>query len=103
MEEIRLQRFLAQAGIASRRKCEELINEGRVKVNGEIAKIGSKVNPYTDKIFLDDKLVKLEEKKVYILLNKPVGYVTTAKDQFDRNTVLDLIDIEERVVPARKA
>lgn len=102
MEEIRLQKFLANCGIASRRKCEEYILQGKVKVNGEtITQLGKKVNPNTDKIYFNDKLVKNENKKcIYILLNKPIGYVTTAKDQFNRDTVLDLIKgIDERIVP----
>ena len=102
MEEMRLQKFLAEAGIASRRKCEELISNGKVKVNGVTAKLGQKVNPKKDVICLDEKKIELIEKKVYILLNKPVGYVTTAKDQFDRKTVMDLVDIKERAVPVRE-
>lgn len=102
MEEMRLQKFLAEAGIASRRKCEELIEQGRIKINGRTAAIGEKVNPNIDKVLFDGKQIKLEENKVYILLNKPVGYVTTAKDQFDRDTVMDLIGVKERVVPCRK-
>lgn len=102
MEEIRLQKFLANCGIASRRKCEEYILNGQVKVNGEIiTQLGKKINPDTDKIYFNDKLVKNERKNyVYILLNKPIGYVTTAKDQFNRDTVLDLIKgVNERIVP----
>lgn len=99
MEEIRLQKFLAEAGIASRRKCEEYIEQGRVKKNGKIAILGTKVNPINDEILFDDKKVKSEEKKVYILLNKPIGYVTTVSDEYNRDKVMDLIDIKERVVP----
>ena len=101
MEEMRLQKFLAEAGIASRRKCEEFIVNGRVKINGDVAQLGRKINPMTDKVLLDDRPVKLDKRKVYIILNKPVGYVTTASDQFQRDTVIDLIDVKERVVPAR--
>ena len=84
MEEVRLQKFLASSGVASRRKSEELILEGKVKVNGvTVTELGTKVVPGEDKVTLDGKDIALEEeKKVYILLNKPVGYVTTAKDQF---------------------
>ena len=104
MEQIRLQKFLADAGIASRRKCEELIENEEVKVNGIIAKLGTKVNPKTDKIELNGKLIKNENKEyVYILLNKPIDYVTTVKDQFNRKTVLDLVNIKNvRLVPVRK-
>lgn len=98
MEE-RLQKYLAEAGIASRRKCEELINQGKVKVNGTIATIGTKINPDKDKVEYNGKVVSIETKKVYILLNKPIGYVTTAEEQFDRPKVLDLVKVKERVVP----
>ena len=101
MEE-RLQKYLAEKGIASRRKCEEYILQGLVKVNGTIVtQLGTKIDPTKDKItFKDQELTNQKEKKVYILLNKPIGYVTTVKDQFDRDTVLDLIKIKgERLVP----
>ena len=73
MEEVRLQKFLASSGVASRRKSEELILEGKVKVNGVIVtELGTKVVPGKDKVTLDGKDIELkEEKKVYILLNKP--------------------------------
>lgn len=100
MEEERLQKFLANNGIAARRKCEEYIVDGRVKVNGKVAtQLGVKVNPDKDIVEFDGKVVNKSEKKVYILLNKPIGYVTTAKDQFDRPTVLDLVKIDEKVLP----
>ncbi len=100
MEEIRLQKYLAQTGIASRRKCEELIEDGKITVNGEVAELGKKVNPEKDKIEYLGKIVKLEKKDyTYILLNKPIGVVTTANDQFDRQTVLDLIKTDKRIVP----
>lgn len=84
MEEIRLQKYLAEAGIASRRKCEEYIIQGKVKVNGEtIDKLGTKVNPEKDIIEFNSKVVKNENSNhTYILLNKPIDYVTTVKDQF---------------------
>lgn len=83
MEEIRLQKYLADNGIASRRKSEEYILEGLVKVNGKVAKeLGTKINPTKDIVSFRDKEIKSEEEKVYILLNKPIGYVTTVKDQF---------------------
>lgn len=97
---VRVQKFLADNGIASRRKCEEYILNGRVKVNGKtITELGTKINPDTDKIEFDEKIIEIKNNKVYILLNKPVGYVTTAKDQFDRKIVLDLIKTKDRVVP----
>lgn len=99
MEETRLQKFLANCGIASRRKCEEYILQGRVKVNGKVVtELGTKVKQ-NDEVKFDEKEVKQEENKVYILLNKPIGYVTTVKEQFGRDKVLDLIKVKERVVP----
>ena len=99
MEE-RLQKYLAECGIASRRKCEEYITQGKVQVNGRtITELGVKVNPEKDKITFEGKNVKQEERKVYILLNKPIGYVTTSDEQFGRDKVLDLVKVRERVVP----
>ena len=99
MEEIRLQKYLAEAGIASRRKCEEYIVQGRVKVNNEVALLGMKVDSNKDIILLDDKKIEKKEELVYILLNKPIGYVTTSKDQFSRDSVLDLVKVKQRIVP----
>lgn len=103
MEEnkVRLQKFLAECGISSRRKAEEYIQRGCVKVNGEIVtELGTKVDPNVDIVLFNDKKVKKESELVYILLNKPIGYVTTAKDQFNRDTVLTLIKgVNQRLVP----
>lgn len=100
MEEMRLQKYLAGSGIASRRKCEELIESGKVKVNGEVATLGTKINPEKDIVEYNGKVIKPKKKEYkYILLNKPIGVVTTADDQFDRETVLDLVKVKERVVP----
>lgn len=99
MEE-RLQKYLAEAGIASRRKCEEFIKQGRVKVNGITATLGTKVNSETDTVEFDSKVIKkTNTAHTYILLNKPIDYVTTAKDQFNRPTVLDLVKTNKRLVP----
>lgn len=99
MEE-RLQKYLAQCGVASRRKCEELILQGRVQVNGvTVTELGTKINPEKDKIKFDGKDIKQAQKLVYILLNKPIGYVTTVKDQFNRDSVLDLVKTNKRLVP----
>ena len=100
MEE-RLQKYLAEAGIASRRKCEEYIAEGRVKVNNETTtQLGVKINPDIDEIKFDNKLVTNPKRDyTYILLNKPIEYVTTVKDQFGRQTVLDLVKTNKRLVP----
>ena len=96
----RLQKFLANSGVASRRKCEDLILAGRVKVNGEVVtELGRKIDSDKDVVRFDDKEIKQQKNKVYILLNKPIGYVTTMKDQFNRDSVIDLVKINERVVP----
>lgn len=100
MEEIRLQKYLAEAGIASRRKAEEFILQGKVKVNGQVVtELGTKVQPKKDEVKYENKIVQIEDKKIYILLNKPIGYVTTVKDQFHRDSVLDLVKVKERLVP----
>jgi len=98
---MRLQKFLANEGVCSRRKAEEHILAGDVKVNGQVVtELGKKVIPEKDKVEFKGKLVELvNEKKVYILLNKPIGYVSTTSDQFGRETVLDLVKVKERVVP----
>ena len=99
MKEERLQKYLASAGIASRRKCEELILQGKIEVNGKVVtELGTKVSS-KDIIKYNGKIVKPEEEKIYILLNKPIGYVTTAHEQFGRDKVLDLIKINKRIVP----
>lgn len=98
--EVRLQKYLADCGIASRRKCEELIMQGKVEVNNKkVTELGTKINPQKDQVKYNGKIVKEENEKLYILLNKPIGYVTTVKDQFSRDTVLDLVKINKRIVP----
>ena len=99
MEE-RLQKYLANNGIGARRKCEEYIVQGRVKVNGKVVtQLGTKINPEKDIIEFDGKTVEKVNHYVYILLNKPIGYVTTVKDQFNRPTVLDLVKVDEKILP----
>ena len=100
LEEIRLQKYLAEAGIASRRKAEEFILQGKVQVNGKVVtELGTKVQPKKDEVKYENKIMKIENRKIYILLNKPIGYVTTVKDQFNRDSVLDLVKVKERLVP----
>lgn len=96
---IRLQKYLSSAGICSRRKGEEYIKAGRVKVNGEvITQLGVKIDPETDRVEVDGKRVQSNQKMVYIMLNKPKGYITSRSHRGEK-IVLDLIDVEERVNP----
>ena len=94
---MRLNSFLAHAGVASRRKADELIKSGRVTVNGALGQLNSDVSA-NDRIKVDGQWIKLEQHR-YILLNKPAGYITTLKDEKGRRKVVDLIDIKERIVP----
>lgn len=91
--EVRLQKFMAEQGVASRRKSEDLIRAGKVKVNGHIAEIGMKINPRKDLVTVGkQKLTNVKNRKmVYIMLNKPRGYVTTVSDELGRKTVMDLL------------
>lgn len=96
----RLQKYLANCGVASRRKCEELITSGLVKINGEVVtELGTKIEPNVDVVEYNNTVIKQNKHKVYILLNKPIDYVTTVKDQFNRDTVLELVKVKERIVP----
>lgn len=97
---IRLQKHLSECGIASRRKAEELIAAGKVKVNGHIAEIGARVDPKRDKVTVRGKTVVPVNEKVYIMLHKPRGFVTTMSDELGRKTVLDLVaDAGNRLFP----
>lgn len=100
MEE-RLQKFIANKGICSRRKAEELILNGKVKVNGKIIlELGTKIDIDKDIVEVNgEKISNNIDKKIYVLLNKPIGYVTTTKDQFGRDTVLDLVKVKEKILP----
>ncbi len=100
MEKVRLQKYLANCGVASRRKSEELILQGKVSINGnKVTELGMKIDPSKDIVEYNGKTVKLENQNIYILLNKPIGYVTTVKDQFNRDSVLDLVKTNKRLVP----
>lgn len=97
---VRLQKHLAECGIASRRKAEELIEMGKVKVNGHIATLGAKVDPKRDKITVRGKTVVANTTKMYIMLHKPRGFVTTASDEKGRKCVTDLVkDVPVRLFP----
>jgi len=99
---VRLNKFLAESGLGSRRKVEELIIQGKVKLNGEkVVDLGTQVNPHKDKIEVSGKQVKPESKKYYILINKPKNYVVTKKDEFDRKTIYKLLpDFAQNCVSA---
>jgi 23S rRNA pseudouridine2605 synthase len=96
----RLQKVLAQAGVASRRACEELIRQGRVQVNGQVVtELGTKVDPNLDEISVDGAPIAGPAEKVYLILNKPPGYISTVHDRWGRPTVLDLIPHRGRLYP----
>jgi pseudouridine synthase len=97
----RLQKIIAEAGITSRRKAEELIVQGRVSVNGQVvAELGSKADPARDQILVDGRPLRRTGRRLYLLLNKPPGYVSTLSDPQHRPTVISLVrDIKERVYP----
>ncbi len=94
MVEGRIQKILASAGICSRRKAEDLLANNRISVNGEIAKVGDKADPRKDKILLDGLPIKTSHQFKVYLINKPIGIVSTCKDEKGRKTVLDLLPIE---------
>ncbi len=99
-EKIRLQKYLSACGIASRRKAEEMIAAGRVKINGRRAEIGESIDPKKDKVTVAGKQVSQKENKTYVMLNKPRGYVTTTSDELGRKTVTDLVkDVGVRLLP----
>lgn len=101
MEKIRIQKMIADSGFCSRRKAEELISRGRVKLNGHPVKLGDKCG-FSDLITIDGERIYMPRKRnfVYIMMNKPRGYVTTVSDELDRRCVMDLLDgVDERVYP----
>jgi len=99
VDKIRLNKYIASTGVCSRRKAEEYIIEGKVSINGKVVtELGTQVET-NDIVSIDGKEITLEERKVYIMLNKPKGYVTTVKEQFNRKSVLDIVNVKERVYP----
>ena len=101
MEPIRIQKYLSDCQIMSRRSAERAIEAGNIKINGVLAKLGDKIDPSKDTLVFNGKVIKPQDnsKKRYIMLNKPLGYVCTLNDEKGRKTVLDLLDINERVYP----
>ena len=101
---VRLQKYLADCGVASRRGSEEIIRSGRVRVNGEtVTEMGVKIDEDNDLVMVDDIPVRIEKKLVYIMLNKPAGFVTTVSDDKGRDTVMDLVtDIRLRISPVAR-
>lgn len=100
MQALRLQKYIAICGVASRRRSEVLIESGRVKVNGKtVTEMGFKIDPNKDTVIVDGRKIDDDEKAIYLLLNKPRGYITTASDQFNRKKVTDLIDLPYRIFP----
>lgn len=100
MGEERLQKFISSCGVTSRRKAEELILNGSVKVNNVVVTtLGVKVDTENDVVTINDERIYKSENNIYIKLYKPEGYVTTVKDQFGRKCVIDLIDVKERIYP----
>ncbi len=97
---VRLNRYLAMAGIGSRRTCDSYILEGRIKVNGEVVdRLGTRINPDSDTIEFDGELIADTQELVYLLLNKPLRTVTTVKDEKKRRTVIDIIGASQRLFP----
>ena len=95
---MRLNKFLSNSGLASRRKCDEIIAEGKVIVNGKVVgELGYQINERKDKVIVEGKVIKLPSSFVYIKLNKPKGYACTAHDEKGRKTIYDLVDCEERL------
>ncbi len=100
VEKIRLQKYLSQCSVASRRKAEELIEQGRVKINGRKAILGDKVDPVHDKVLVCGKPIRNNDAKMYIMLHKPRGFVTTLSDEQGRKCVADLVaDAGVRLFP----
>ena len=96
---MRLNKFIASSGICSRRKADELIEDGKIRINGKIVTVLGIDVKENDKVEYNNKVININEEKIYLMLNKPKGYITTAKEQFDRKCVMDLIHESIRVFP----
>lgn len=96
---MRVHKYMAMCGVASRRKSEAIVLEGRVKINNVVVTSLGTLVEENDVVMVDDQVITLEETKVYIMLNKPLECVTTSDDQFNRTTVLDYVDVKERIYP----
>ena len=99
MTQERLQKILARSGLGSRRACEEFIQSGRVTINGRIARLGEKANPAEDEVRFDGELVKGSDQDVYIMMNKPLGVLSSHRSQGGKRTVIELLNIPQRVFP----
>ncbi len=100
IELVRLNKYISECGITSRRKADELILAGKVTINGKIVfELGTKINPKHDKIFVNGKQVTILDERVYIVFNKPKDCITTSKDEKERTTVIDYIKVRERIFP----
>lgn len=99
-EKVRLQKFMSECGVASRRKSEELIESGKVRVNGAVASLGDKINPKKDTVTVSGKKIVKQKEHKYIMLHKPRGFITTMSDEMERKCVAQLIfDVPQRVYP----
>ena len=99
-EPLRISKYLSECGVLSRRASDEAIKSGKVMVNGHVAQLGEKIDPETDEVYYDGKRVVSGGKKIYIMMNKPVGYVTTLKDEKNRKCVTELLTgLNDRVFP----
>ncbi|MDZ4713160.1 MAG: pseudouridine synthase [bacterium] len=97
---VRLNKFISSNGISSRRKIDEMIEQGRVSVNGNtITELGFKIDPGSDKVALDGEIIKVSTKKIYLILNKPKGVITSVSDDKHRTTVIDIINLKEKIFP----
>jgi 23S rRNA pseudouridine2605 synthase len=99
-ENFRLNKFLSHCGVASRRSAEELIKQGRIEINGTVVtELGTRVDPTKDKVAVDGEVIRLPERYLYVVLNKPKDTITTVKDDRGRRTVMDLVQLRGRFYP----